>query len=64
MKQKLEKDDKENKDTINKLNDEVTQYKVSLANISFENEEKMNELKVKIRKLTTKLESMGVKSKK
>ena len=64
MKQKLEKDDKENKDTFNKLNDEITQYKVSLANISFENEEKMNELKVKIRKLTTKLESMGVKSKK
>ena len=44
--------------------DEVSQYKVSLANISFENEEKMNELKLKIRKLTAKLESMGGKSKK
>ena len=60
----LEKENNNNKNIINKLNSEVSQTKVALANITFEREEEINELRVKVRKLTTKLESMGVKFKK
>ena len=63
MKKKMEQDKKENDEIIEKLTQEATQAKVALANSSYENEDKMMELKVKIKKLTTKLESMGVKPK-
>ena len=60
----MEEDTKNNEDIINKLNDEISQTKLSLATKALEYDEKLNELKVKNRKLTTLLESKGIKLKK
>ena len=59
----MEENDKNNQEIIEKLNLEASQAKIALANSAIDNEEKIREYKIKIKKLTSKLESLDVKLK-
>ena len=52
LKQKMEQNEKNNQEMIEKLKEEASQAKIALANSVFENEEKITELKQKFKKLT------------
>jgi hypothetical protein len=59
--QKIIEKNNENKELIDKYQEEAMNAKLKLANVNMESQEEIMKLKRLIKKLSTKLESMGVK---
>ena len=59
--QKIIEKSNENKELIDKYQEEAMNAKLKLANVNMESQEEIMKLKRLIKKLSTKLESMGVK---
>ena len=63
MKQKMDEKEKQNGEIIKNLQEEVRESKFQLANNKYQSEIEIMKYKNIVKKLTTKLESVGIKIK-
>ena len=63
MKQKMDEKEKQNGEIIKNLQEEVREAKFQLADIKYQSETEIIKYKNMVKKLTAKLESVGIKIK-